>query len=161
MQTTTYNANSLKKILERPNSKDFKGTMQIIPYMGTTPKYIRGKTLPALVGLENHLGHIKSTFVTEEFSTHCRLIGVPDFVDYVKFVIVPEGKILEMKSLRNYLIAYRELDIYCEEAAATIITDIIKTIEPKYISIEIQWKARGGATNHTFIDYSEGGVKYA
>lgn len=82
--------------------------------------------------------------VTSEFTTLCPLN--PGQPDYAKLVIkyVPDRKIIELKSLKFYLTSYRMVELFFEEAANTILDDLVRAVKPKKMEIIAEWNVRGG-----------------
>ncbi len=93
------------------------------------------------------------TVETDEFTTVCPFSGLPDFgslrVDYV-----PGDRCIELKSFKYYLISFRDVGIYQEHAAATILEDLQKVCVPRWIRLELDYRLRGGI--HTVVTLEEG-----
>lgn len=85
------------------------------------------------------------TIETEEFTSICPRTGLPD---YGKITIhyLPDSRIIELKSLKLYLQKYRNVGIFQENAVNKILSDLVKSISPKFIVVVGQFKARGGLT---------------
>jgi 7-cyano-7-deazaguanine reductase len=82
-------------------------------------------------------------FVCPEFTSLCPVTGQPDFahivVDYV-----PEETIVESKSLKLFLSAFRNHGAFHEECTVTIGKRIVEAAEPKWLRIGGYWYPRGG-----------------
>ena len=83
------------------------------------------------------------TFHTNEFTAVCPRTGLPDFAEII-ITYRPDKKILESKSTKLYLTAYRNVGIFHEFAINKIFSDFIKCVEPKDAFIEGHFNARGG-----------------
>jgi len=82
-------------------------------------------------------------YTTEEFSAVCPFSGLPDLATVV-VRYVPEGKIVELKSLKYYWISYRLVGIYQEDATHEIYEDLKKLLSPKFLEVKTIYKTRGG-----------------
>ncbi len=78
-----------------------------------------------------------------EFTSICPITGQPDFahlfIDYV-----PGDYIIESKSLKLYLFAYRNHGAFHEDCTVQIAKDLIATTNPKWLRISGYWYPRGG-----------------
>ena len=89
---------------------------------------------------------------TDEFSAVCPFSGLPD-IAYVKIEYFPTGgKCVELKSLKYYLLSYTSVGIVQEHAANKILNDLIEKYDPVSITVELDYKIRGGL--HTVVSVS-------
>jgi len=78
-----------------------------------------------------------------EFNCVCPRTGLPDFgTIYIKYV--PKDYIVELKSLKLYIVKYRNLGIFHENVTNRILDDFTKACSPKKINVVGDFKARGG-----------------
>ena len=91
-------------------------------------------------------------FDSEEFNAICPKTGLPDFAK-VKIAYVPDKCLVESKSLKLYLNAYRTIGIFHEHAINKIFEDVIKIANPKRASITGNFNARGGIAINVVINY--------
>lgn len=93
------------------------------------------------------------TIETDEFTTVCPYSGLPDFgslrIDYV-----PGDRCIELKSFKYYLVSYRDVGIYQEHAAGTILADLQGVCAPRWMRLELDYRLRGGI--HTVVVLEEG-----
>jgi len=82
-------------------------------------------------------------YETEEFSFVCPWTGLPDFARLV-IRYVPDHSLVELKSLKYYLISYRSVGILQEHAVNRILQDLVQLLEPLSMVIEADYKVRGG-----------------
>lgn len=82
---------------------------------------------------------------TEEFTCLCPWTGLPDFA-YIVINYTPDINVLELKSLKLYLQSYRMVGIVHESVVNNILSDLVKVINPKEISVDIEFGIRGGIT---------------
>jgi len=80
---------------------------------------------------------------TDEFTAVCPWSGLPDF-GTVKIRYLPGGKILELRSLKYYLLSYRNVGVYQEHAVTRMLDDLVTIVEPKWMEISLDYNVRGG-----------------
>ena len=83
--------------------------------------------------------------VCPEFTSVCPKTGQPDFGTLV-ITYVPDRKCVELKSLKLYLQQYRNEGIFYEHATNRILDDLTAVVEPRRMTIEAAFSARGGIT---------------
>ncbi len=82
-------------------------------------------------------------YETSEFSAVCPFSGLPDIAT-VEVTYIPEGKIVELKSLKYYFTSYRNVGIYQEAATDRIYRDLSALLEPRYLRVKTVYNIRGG-----------------
>jgi 7-cyano-7-deazaguanine reductase len=106
---------------------------------------VKQMKLPALDTRPNK--HRGKKFVCEhvfpELTSVCPVTRLPDFYT-MKLAYEPDAKLVELKSLKLYLIAYRNVEILHEELANQILDDLIRTVNPNWASIQLEVNVRGG-----------------
>ena len=81
---------------------------------------------------------------SKEFIAVCPFSGLPD-VAKIKIEYYPEGKLaLELKSLKYYLISFKNVGIYQEEVTKRIYNDLKEVLKTKKIRITTKYNVRGG-----------------
>jgi len=80
---------------------------------------------------------------TDEFTAVCPWSGLPDF-GKIMIHYLPKAKILELRSLKYYLLSYRNVGIYQEHATRRILEDLVKVTEPQWMEVVLDYKVRGG-----------------
>lgn len=78
-----------------------------------------------------------------EYTAMCPKTGLPDFGTIV-IHYVPDRLCLELKSLKGYINAYRNLGIFYENAVNRILRDIVKACKPKSLVVRGEFHTRGG-----------------
>jgi len=81
--------------------------------------------------------------ITEEFTSVCPYSGLPDF-GTLKIRYVPDKKIIELRSLKYYLMTYRNVGIFYEHLANRILEDLARACSPKTMTVTIDFTPRGG-----------------
>lgn len=80
-----------------------------------------------------------------EFTSICPLTGAPDF-GTVTIRYVPGEKLLELKSLRDFLGAFRSREILQEEVVNEVLDEIVASAAPVRAEVEGVFNVRGGMT---------------
>jgi len=91
---------------------------------------------------------------TDEFTAVCPWSGLPDF-GRVVIRYLPRTRILELRSLKYYLLSFRNVGIYQEHAVNRILEDLVRVVEPQWMEVTLDYKVRGGI--HTVCKVSWGG----
>lgn len=78
-----------------------------------------------------------------EFTSVCPMTGLPDF-GRITIKYRPDEKIVELKSLKFYLMQYRNVGIYYEHVVNRILEDLIEVLNPKSMEVIGDFTARGG-----------------
>ena len=78
-----------------------------------------------------------------EFTCLCPKTGQPDFATlYINYV--PNKLCIELKSLKLYIVSFRQIGTFHEEVTNQICNDLTKIIEPNYLKIKAKFNVRGG-----------------
>jgi len=80
-----------------------------------------------------------------EYTSVCPMTGLPD-VGCITITYRPYNKIIELKSLKFYLLQYRNVGIFYEHVVNRILEDLVAVLAPKYMEITADFTARGGMT---------------
>lgn len=93
-------------------------------------------------------------FTMPEFTSLCPKTGQPDFA-HLMLDYVPHKWIVESKSLKLYLHAFRNHGAFHEDCTVSIAKRIIETIEPTWLRIGGYWYPRGGMPIDVFYQTGE------
>ena len=88
-----------------------------------------------------------------EFTSMCPMTGLPDF-GVVRIRYVPEARCLELKSLKYYLLEYRNKGIFYEAATNQILDDLVAACRPRSMTVVGDFTARGGITTKVTADFT-------
>jgi 7-cyano-7-deazaguanine reductase len=80
---------------------------------------------------------------TDEFSAVCPYSGLPDFAR-LTITYRPGRKCVELKSLKYYVISYRNVGIFQEHATARIAEDLFRVLAPRSLTVRTLYNVRGG-----------------
>ena len=78
-----------------------------------------------------------------EFTSLCPKTGLPDF-GHLTIRYVPDDLCLELKSLKLYIVAYRNVGIFYENAVNRILDDCVAACRPKRMTVTGKFSSRGG-----------------
>lgn len=92
------------------------------------------------------------TINCSEFTSVCPKTGLPDF-GTINIEYVPNMLCLELKSLKYYLLSYRNKGIFYEYLVNKILDDLVKLLKPKKMTITGNFTPRGGITTTVISQY--------
>jgi len=95
---------------------------------------------------------IDITIKQPEFTSVCPMTGLPDF-GCITIRFTPDKKIIELKSLKYYLLQYRNVGIFYEHVVNRILDDLVSITSPKYMAVTGHFTARGGMTSSVVAEY--------
>ena len=78
-----------------------------------------------------------------EFTSVCPKTGLPDF-GIIILTYVPKESCIELKSLKNYILGYRNLGIFNENAVNRILEDVVRACRPARATVVGEFNPRGG-----------------
>ena len=99
--------------------------------------------LPPIETFPNQFPDYEIKIEYPEFTSVCPKTGLPDF-GTITIRYIPNKYCLELKSLKMYLLAYRDLGIFYENAVNRILKDIVKTCQPVKAVVTGEFNPRGG-----------------
>jgi 7-cyano-7-deazaguanine reductase len=83
------------------------------------------------------------TFTIPEFTCVCPKTGQPDFAT-LRITYVPDAYLIELKALKLYINAYRNIGIFHEFVTNKILSDLVAACDPLRMEIEGDFNVRGG-----------------
>ncbi|MCK5506762.1 MAG: NADPH-dependent 7-cyano-7-deazaguanine reductase QueF [Thermodesulfovibrionia bacterium] len=93
-----------------------------------------------------------------EFTCLCPRSGYPDFATF-NIRYVPDKKIVELKSLKLYLNAFRNTHIGHEDAANVIFNELNSKLKPRYLEITGDFNPRGNVKTVVRVSTDDKGTK--
>jgi len=105
--------------------------------------------LPALETWPNQFVNYVIATRFPEYSSVCPKTGMPDY-GTLTIQYMPRKQCLELKALKKYLLAYRNLGIFYENAVNRILRDIVAAVEPEWCVVRGEFTPRGGLTTTVF-----------
>lgn len=115
---------------------------------GYTDQHARagiGARLPALDAWPNQFPGYEITIRFPEYTSVCPKTGLPDY-GVISIQYTPDASCLELKALKIYLLAYRNLGIFYENAVNRMLRDIVAAVKPKRCVVRGEFTPRGGLT---------------
>ena len=98
-------------------------------------------------------------FLCPEFTSLCPITGQPDFAE-IKIRYIPGERMVESKSRKLYLFAFRNHGDCHEDCGNVIMKDLIRLMDPKYIEVIGLFTPRGGISIHPYANYGIPGSRY-
>jgi 7-cyano-7-deazaguanine reductase len=89
-----------------------------------------------------------------EFTCICPKTALPDFAT-IKVSYKPAKVCLELKSLKLYLVKYRDVGIFHEHLVNKLLDDMVAACHPRWIRIEVIMNPRGGIGTTVVAEYSQ------
>jgi len=99
--------------------------------------------LPGIETWPNQFPDYEITICYPEFTSVCPKTGLPDF-GVITIRYQPDKECLELKSLKTYFLAYRNLGIFYENAVNRILKDVVAAAEPVWARVTGEFNSRGG-----------------
>lgn len=81
------------------------------------------------------------------------MTGLPDFGE-IRISYVPDERCLELKSLKHYLLDYRNRGIFYEAATNQILDDLVAACQPRRMTVVGDFTARGGIRASVTASYT-------
>ena len=89
---------------------------------------------------------------TEEFTSVCPFSGLPDF-GRLTIAYVPDKLCVELRSLKYYLVSFRNVGIFYEHICNRILDDLARLTRPKSMTVTCEFTARGGLATTIRAEY--------
>ena len=93
--------------------------------------------------------------VVPEFTCVCPMTGQPDFAT-IRIRYVPDRWLVELKSLKLYMWAYRNEGAFHEDVTNRILDDLVRTLAPRRMEVVGDWNVRGGIKTAVTVRYEAG-----
>ncbi len=87
-----------------------------------------------------------------EFTSMCPKTGQPDFAE-MTVSYVANQTCVELKALKLYFNAYRDVGIFYEAVTNKILDDLVAVLQPRCLTVVSRWKPRGGLTSVITAEY--------
>ena len=109
--------------------------------------------LPEIETWPNQYARYEIEIVMPEFTSVCPKTGLPDF-GRIALRYVPDQRCLELKSYKMYLLAYRSLGIFQENAVNRVLLDVVRAAHPVSATVTGEFSPRGGLTTIVTASWS-------
>ena len=108
--------------------------------------------LPDIETWPNQYRGYEIEIVMPEFTSVCPKTGLPDH-GTLRLVYTPLRRCVELKSLKMYMLAYRNLGIFQENAVNRFLADVVKATDPVRAEVHGDFAARGGIATRVTATY--------
>ena len=99
--------------------------------------------LPRIETFANQFPDYEIRIDIPEFTSVCPKTGLPDF-GTLTIIYEPKARVLELKSLKEYALAYRNLGIFYENVVNRVLEDIVAACRPVRAAVKGEFNPRGG-----------------
>lgn len=99
--------------------------------------------LPKLEVWPNQFRDYEITIQVPEYTSICPKTNLPDF-GMVTLWYVPDRVCLELKAFKGYILGYRSLGIFYENAMNRILRDVVEACQPIQALVRGEFNVRGG-----------------
>ena len=110
--------------------------------------------LPEIETWPNQFPDYEIEIAIPEFTSVCPKTGLPDF-GKLTLRYVPDKKCLELKSLKMYLLAYRNLGIFYENVVNRFLRDVVAAAKPVSATVTGEFTPRGGLQSKVTATWSK------
>ena len=111
--------------------------------------------LPKIDVFPNQYRDYEITIVNPEYTSMCPKTGLPDF-GTITLRYEPDASCIELKSLKLYFLAYRNLGIFHENAVNRILRDLVAACDPVRMEVRGDFTPRGGLSTTVTAKYGRG-----
>ena len=87
-----------------------------------------------------------------EYTSLCPMTGQPDFGTIV-MEYIPDEKVVESKSFKLYMFAYRNHKSFMETLTNTMLDDFVSALDPLWCRVKGIFAARGATDLHVFAEH--------
>lgn len=108
--------------------------------------------LPDIETWPNQYGEYEIEIMMPEFTSVCPKTSLPDH-GTLRLVYTPLKRCLELKSLKMYMLEYRNLGIFQENVVNRFLRDVVKATDPIEATVECDFAARGGICTRVKATY--------
>jgi len=116
-----------------------------VSYKTDKPDIVKTDILTALEYKYKGQRDIDIVIKQPEFTSVCPMTGLPDF-GCITIKYTPNVKLVELKSLKFYMLQFRNVGIFYEHLVNHILNDLVGLLDPKRMEVSGDFTARGGIT---------------
>ncbi len=121
-------------------------------YKIESPDTVKSSVLETIAYKYKDVRDIEICIEQPEFTSVCPMTGLPDF-GTITIKYQPKNKIIELKSLKVYLLQFRNVGIFYEHVVNHILDNLVSVLEPKWLEVSGDFTARGGITTKVKAEY--------
>jgi 7-cyano-7-deazaguanine reductase len=123
-----------------------------VPYCIESPDVVRKDVLETIRYRYHGQRSVDITIRQPEYTSVCPMTGLPD-VGAITIRYRPGEKIVELKSLKFYLLQFRNVGIFYEHVVNRILDDLVDVLAPGWMEVTGDFTARGGITTQVTALY--------
>ena len=91
-----------------------------------------------------------------EFNCLCPKTGQPDFAT-LKLEYVPDERCVELKSLKLYIVSFRNRGTFHEAVTNEILGDLVAATAPRFMRLSAEFNVRGGIYTTVVAEHRQSG----
>jgi 7-cyano-7-deazaguanine reductase len=122
------------------------------PYTSVPPDTVSRDILASIDYAYQSSRDILITIRQPEYTSVCPMTGLPD-IGCITISYKPDKQIVELKSLKYYLLQYRNVGIFYEHVVNRILDDLAAVLQPKWMEVTGEFTPRGGITSTVTVQY--------
>lgn len=124
-----------------------------VTYEILSPETIRTDILDPIEYKYRQKRDIDIIIKNPEHTSVCPMTGLPD-MGCITVRYVPDQHIIELKSLKFYLLQYRNVGIFYEHIVNRILDDLVAVLKPKKMTVTGDFTSRGGISSIVTAEYT-------
>lgn len=97
---------------------------------------------------------IDISIIQPEYTSVCPMTGLPDN-GTITINYRPDKKIIELKSLKFYLLQYRNVGMFYEHVVNRILDDLVEVLQPQRMEVVGEFTPRGGIMSKASAVYEK------
>jgi 7-cyano-7-deazaguanine reductase len=122
------------------------------PFKVDTPDVIKTDLLEPIEYAYKSKRSIDITIKQPEYTSVCPMTGLPDN-GCITIEYRPDALIIELKSLKYYLLQYRNVGMFYEHVINKILDDLVAVLEPLSMKVTGEFTPRGGVSSLATAEY--------
>lgn len=111
--------------------------------------------LPSIECWPNQFPGYEITMIIPEYTSVCPKTNLPDF-GTLTITYQPDKMCVELKAMKYYLLSYRDLGIFYENAVNRILRDFVAACQPHWATVKGEFNVRGGMHSVIEARYEKG-----
>jgi 7-cyano-7-deazaguanine reductase len=116
------------------------------PFKVDTPDVIKTDLLDPIEYAYKSKRSIDITIKQPEYTSVCPMTGLPDN-GCITIEYRPDSQIIELKSLKYYLLQYRNVGMFYEHVINKILDDLVEVVSPLSMKVTGEFTPRGGVSS--------------
>lgn len=130
----------------RNNHKMIENKSYQTNYKIEDPAIVKAEILEPIPYAYKSKRSIDITIRQPEYTSVCPMTGLPDN-GCITIRYQPDETIVELKSLKYYLLQYRNVGMFYEHAVNKILDDLVKVLKPLRMEVTGEFTPRGGISS--------------